>query len=218
MDETKEEVTRRKVGRPRKNPRKERKRRPPTVTDKDRARHRKRYFKARFDNPDYKARNAAQLAEARAKRAEEPERYSRLGVPDGWTREQADIQREFDRAKADLIMNRMIEEGMVEPIKPEDYEKVVVIVNGKETEVLVPITDEGKATLALREATIAAISPLTHADKRLGAIRTVLEWTKPKPAQTSNVNLNKSEDWLAAALKDNTGTNDGANPGASSAP
>jgi len=60
---------------------------------------------------------------------------------------------------------------------------------------------------ALREAVIGALSPLTHGNAKPTYIRTVLEWTKPKPAQTSNVNLN-SEDWLAAALQDNSSTYD----------
>lgn len=221
MDETKEKeelVVRRKVGRPRKNPRKERKRAPPTVTNPDRARHRRRYFTKRFENPEYREQNKQQLKKMKDLREAEPERFSRLGVPDGWTREQANIQREYDRVKADVIYNKMVEHGMADPIKEEDYEKVIVKVNGKDTEVLVPISDNGKAALALREATVAAISPLTHADKRIAAIRTVLEWTKPKPAQTTNMNLNKSEDWLAAALQDNTNSNDGAKPGANSAP
>jgi hypothetical protein len=80
----------------------------------------------------------------------------------------------------------------------------------------VPKTEAGMAEAALREAVIGALSPLTHSASKPTYIRTVLEWTKPKPAQTSNVNLN-SEEWLAAALQDNS-TYDATDEGADSAP
>jgi len=84
-------------------------------------------------------------------------------------------------------------------------------------EVRVPKTEAGMAEAALREAVIGALSPLTHSNSKPTYIRTVLEWTKPKPAQTSNVNVN-TEDWLAEALKDNTTYNDSDDEGATSAP
>jgi hypothetical protein len=69
----------------------------------------------------------------------------------------------------------------------------------------VPLTEAGMAEAALREAVIGALSPLTYSKDKLGHIRTVLEYTKKKPATDSNVNLS-SEEWLEAALKDNAGS------------
>jgi hypothetical protein len=134
------------------------------------------------------------MAKARAAR----KGPARLGIPDGWTRDRADMQRVYDGIRA---------EGMAAETKPGDFELIVVEVAGKPIEVRVPKTEAGMAEAALREAVIGALSPLTHSKEKPTYIRTVLEWTKAKPAQTSNVNLN-SEDWLDAALKDNASTYD----------
>ena len=166
---------------------------------------RSRVSKANFKDPEYRAKNLAALERARAalkRKGNAP----RLGVPDGWTRGQVDMQRVYDGLKADLILDRMKEQGMVDPTSPTEYERITVKVNGKDVEVLIPKTDAARAEAALREAVIGAISPLTHASNKPTYIRTVLEWTKAKPASTNNVNLN-SEDWLDAALKDNADTN-----------
>lgn len=142
----------------------------------------------------------------------------RLGVPDGWTRGQAEMQRVHDGIKADLILDRMKATGMVDETKPGDFEVLFVEVAGKQVEVRVPRTEAGMAEAALRQAVIGAVSPLTHSKDKISYLRTVLEWTKPKPAQTTNMNLN-SEDWLAAALQDNSTSNDEADDeGADSAP
>jgi hypothetical protein len=143
------------------------------------------------------------MAKARAAR----KGPARLGIPDGWTRDRADMQRVYDGIRADLIIDKMKAEGMVDETKPGDFELIVVEVAGKPIEVRVPKTEAGMAEAALREAVIGALSPLTHSKEKPTYIRTVLEWTKAKPAQTSNVNLN-SEDWLDAALKDNASTYD----------
>jgi hypothetical protein len=117
------------------------------------------------------------------------------------------MQRVYDGIKADLLMDRMKAEGMIEQTKPGDFETITVEVAGKPVEVRVPKTEAGMAEAALREAVIGALSPLTYQKDKLGHIRTVLEWTKPKPAQTSNVNVN-SEDWLARHYRTTPLTND----------
>lgn len=113
------------------------------------------------------------------------------------------MQRVYDGIRADLLIDKMKAEGMVDETKPGDFEILTVEVGGKPVEVRVPKTEAGMAQAALREAVIGAVSPLTHAKEKPTYIRTVLEWTKPKPAQTSNVNVN-TEDWLDAALKENS--------------
>jgi len=110
----------------------------------------------------------------------------------------------YDGIKADLIIDQMKAKGMVDETKPGAFEVTTVESNGMSYEVRIPKTEEGMAEAALREAVIGAISPLTQAANRVSYIRTVLEWTKKKPATDSNVNL-KSEEWLEAALRDNHG-------------
>jgi hypothetical protein len=190
MDETQEEVAKKGARRPRKKqPRKTRR-----YPAKSRA------VKKLHEDPVFKARRLMALDRARRNRTTP----ARLGVPDGWSRGQADMQRVYDGIKADLIIDRMKAEGMVDETKPGDFEVLLVEYNGKPMEVRIPKTEAGMAEAALREAVIGAISPLTHAASKVSYIRTVLEWTKKKPATDSNVNLS-SEEWLDAALKDNDG-------------
>lgn len=218
MDEGKEEEgvkPKNKGGRPRKSTRKPRLKRPTNRTPLrirlDAIKH-----KERMKDPAYRKKMREAAKKMRAVKV--AKNASRVGVPDGWTRDRADMQRVYDGIKADLIIDRMKAEGMVDETKPGDFEVILVDVAGKKVEVRVPKTEAGMADAALREAVIATVSPLTHASHKLGWARTVLEWTKPKPAATSNVNVN-SEDWLAAALKDNSETyDDGNDEGADSAP
>jgi hypothetical protein len=199
MDEVKEEVVRNKGGRPRKRfpnrkkqPRKRLQRRAQSIT-----------LKRVMKDPVVKARYCINLAKAHATNA-----HLRLGVPDGWSRGRADMQRVYDGIKADLLLDRMKAEGMFPETQPGDFELLTVEYNGKMVEVRIPKTEAGMAEAALREAIIGVQSPLTHAKDRLNYIRTVLEWTKKKPATDSNVNLS-SEEWLDAALKDNDGNHAG---------
>jgi hypothetical protein len=215
MEGTKEEevVLKRKRGRPRKVQHKPRAKQPPKLPP---LRHqaRSRIVKALHKDPEYRAKILASLEKARAvlkRQGNSP----RLGVPDGWTRGQADMQRVYDGLRADLILDRMKAEGMIDGTKPDDYETVVVRVAGKDVTVKVPKTEAAMAEEALRQAVIGAVSPLTHSKNHLGYVRTVLEWTKPKPASTSNVNLN-SEEWLEAALKDNADSGNAAGEGSAS--
>lgn len=153
-----------------------------------------------YRDPVQHARACMNMAKARAARSSP----IRTGVPTGWNRYRADAQRVYDGIKADLIIDQMKAKGMVDETKPGAFEVTTVESNGMSYEVRIPKTEEGMAEAALREAVIGAISPLTQAANRVSYIRTVLEWTKKKPATDSNVNL-KSEEWLEAALRDNHG-------------
>jgi hypothetical protein len=125
------------------------------------------------------------------------------------------MQRVYDGLRADLLIDRMKAKGMVDETKPGDFEILIVEVAGKPVEVRVPKTEAAMAEAALREAVIGALSPLTHSAAKPTYIRTVLEWTKAKPASTSNVNLG-SEEWLEVALKDNTDSGDTTGEGGAS--
>jgi hypothetical protein len=211
MDEAKEEEgsgeVKNKGGRPRK--RYKRKKQPPKLSRRKLAVAR-RAQKKRYEDPEQYDRSIEILAKAR--RARSPD--VRLGVPDGWTRETADMQRVRDGLQADLLMDRMKAEGMIDDTKPDDFEVVTIQVNGKDMQVRLPKTEAGMAEAALREALIGALSPLTYSKDKLGMIRTVLEYTKKKPATDSNVNLN-AEEWLDAALKEND-VRDGSAEGSAS--
>jgi len=65
---------------------------------------------------------------------------------------------------------------------------------------------DGQAKEALHCAlTIMRTGDLTVKD-RLAAARTVLEWTKAKPAQKTELTVTKAEEWLEAVTQDNGNT------------
>jgi hypothetical protein len=57
--------------------------------------------------------------------------------------------------------------------------------------------EKGTARAAMKEAIVMVLMP-GNAQTKLQAIRTVLDYTKAKPASTTNTNLNAAEDFLAA--------------------
>jgi hypothetical protein len=69
--------------------------------------------------------------------------------------------------------------------------------------VLVPKTDEAKASVAFKEAMVMALGPMGTQQTKLAAINTVLKFTKSPPAQ--KLEVSKAEDLLAAALADING-------------
>lgn len=208
-EEAKEEEVN-KGGRPPRAPWR-RKKQPPKLSRR-KFRKRSQASKKSYEDPGRYERARINMAKARAAR-----QGCRIGVPDGWTKDRAELQRVYDGLRADLLLDRMKAEGMVDETKPGDFETVFVQMGEKTVEVKVPKTEAGMAEAALREAVIGALSPLTYSKDKLGHIRTVLEYTKAKPAQTSNVNVN-SEDWLAAALQDNASAYDEDDEGATGAP
>lgn len=205
MDETRQEETgevKNKGGRPRKGTRAKRAKKVSPLSRRKLAVARRAAKKA-FEDPAHYARQLQIMAKARRARKGSP----RLGIPDGWTRERAEMQRMYDGIRADLLIDRMKAEGMVEQTKAGDFEIIEVEHGGKKIEVRIPKSESAIAEAALREAVIGALSPLTWTKDKLGYIRTALEYTKAKPAQTINQN-HSAEDWLADALKDNAQTYD----------
>jgi hypothetical protein len=141
------------------------------------------HLKKIWKDPEKRAAQIAAIKEGsvehQAERKADPMKFTRYGIPNGMTRAQAAPLWEEARCKADWFIYKMMEDGEL----PE--------VNFK-----VPDTDEAKGVAALHEATVLALGP-GEKQAKLAAIRTVLEWTKAKPATRSKIDVTTSEDWLA---------------------
>lgn len=70
--------------------------------------------------------------------------------------------------------------------------------DGLVPEVVIPGSEEEMGKEALREAFKLAICPTHTAQVRTANIRTVLEWTKAKPAQKIEAQMSESQQWLAS--------------------
>lgn len=120
----------------------------------------------------------------KAERKANPDKFKRTGTPNGMTRATAAPLWADARLKADGFIQKMIDDGELPNV------------NFK-----VPDTDEAKGVAALHEATVLALAPGDR-QARLAAIRTVLEWTKAKPASRTKIDVTTSEDWLAQIAAD----------------
>jgi hypothetical protein len=116
-------------------------------------------------------------------RRETPHKYSRLGIPNGWTKE--DAMKALDKANelADDLIKKFEQSGIV-----------------SEDGSIIPDSDEEIAKACLRQAVILALAP---GDKRtrLMALNLVLRYTKAPPTQRHEASLAaSSEEWLQSAL------------------
>jgi hypothetical protein len=155
----------------------------------------KNAFKVLWDNP---ATRPAMLAKVRAaaKKGGRPE-----GVADGCTKEQIIALRAVATEKAERIITAMAkddDELKPEAMTPDELEMLGLMKASGEAEGLVD-DDKATARAVLKEAITIALMPGNRQTK-LTAIRTVLEYTKAKPASTTNTNVNAAEEFLAALL------------------
>lgn len=139
-----------------------------------------------WQDPEFRERMKLRDERRSAMMKAYPEKFFRRGVPDGMRKREADAKWSEARILADKAVNKMIEEGMID-LPPQA--------------VIVPDSDEAKADAALREACTMALGPSEQRVK-IAAIRTVLEFTKKKPAQQQDVNLNDASNWLRQVAED----------------
>jgi hypothetical protein len=138
--------------------------------------------RAEWADPEKRAKRLAAAAKTRSERELPPHVYTRQGTPSGMTKAQAwDMWFEAKRL-ANRFIDIMEEEGVL-------------------PEIVIPGSDEEMGKEALREAFKLAVGP-SQATVKTSNIRTVLEWTKQKPATKTDLNLSNAEAWLAAVQAD----------------
>jgi hypothetical protein len=110
------------------------------------------------------------------------------GVPDGMRHPEASQLWALARKKASYVMSELEKEGIVH-FDPN-------------------VTDDQMARKALEEAFAMVVSPLGDSKLRHSAMRTVLEWTKAKPATKTQLNINSAEEWLKEVVNDHRASSD----------
>jgi hypothetical protein len=116
-------------------------------------------------DPAYRAKRAEGQRQHFIDRARDPDRYSRVGIPNGMRRAEAMAMWERASTLADEAMRQLQERGILPATASLDLEMA---------------TDEDLANLAIREALKMTLGPSTLRDK-LDAARLVLTYTKAKP-------------------------------------
>lgn len=137
-------------------------------------------MKAYWASPEGKAKMIERKAITAAKRALNPEQFSRAAIPNGMTRETVAPLVAHARQQADRFIQKMKDEGVL-PTMPD--------------------SDEERAEAVLKQAVVIALSP-GERQSQMAAIRTVLEWTRAKPASKQHISLDTTESWLAEIAAD----------------
>lgn len=130
-------------------------------------------MKALWASPEGKAKMAARTVTTAAKRAAAP--HSRAAIPNGMTRASVAPLVAQARQQADRFIQKMKDEGVLPTM---------------------PNSDEERAEAVLKQAVVIALSP-GERQSQMAAIRTVLEWTRAKPASKQHISLDTTESWLA---------------------
>jgi hypothetical protein len=146
-------------------------------------------LKALWAKPEYREKMIAARQRSTEDRRANPQKYSRLGVPNGMRKSEAMKAWDIARALADTIMTGFEAQGIVRAVVPPD-------------------SDEEKAKLALREACALALAPGNMRTK-LSAAATVLRYTKAPPVPRK-ATPNSAQEWLSIAA-DAAVTNSTAN-------
>jgi len=141
--------------------------------------------KTLWRNPAHRAKMAAtgfKPVSAEDHRADSA-RYSRLGVPNGYTKATAAEARATAEKQADMAVRGLERAGIIT------------------TDVL-PNSDDALANAALRELFVIAISP-GNSRTKLQALNTLLAFTKSKPAERRAISKanNPTDEWIQSVLQ-----------------
>lgn len=188
-------------------PRKKRRRSPRPSKTGGRVKHpnASAHFKALWADPVWREKTLAAHRVANARRKLEPHKNYRRGVPDGMRKAEADALWAKARARAEELHQIMVVNGEAVPIVTETVDVEIHDDAGNVVNtvpVQVPVSDEAKGSAALREAFVMLMCPVGRHQDRLAAARTVLEYTKPKPATKQDIRLNNAEAWLEQVVQD----------------
>jgi hypothetical protein len=138
-----------------------------------------------WQNPEHRAKMIAARRKLIPLWKAHPERFSRRGVPNGWTKAEATKTWKEANRLADLAI--------------KGFEKLGTVPKGP-MPTGIPETDAEIAKLCLREACVLALGPGNDKQVKLPAIGTVLRYTKPRPRQRLAVASTSTEDWLREAI------------------
>lgn len=128
-------------------------------------------------------------------------RRTRSGVPDGMSRAEAEPLWQKAQQQADIVMSALLQSGQLE-FEPH-------ILKQGQFEFDRDISEKQMAWYCLREAFIIALSPIGDQQLKNSALRTVLAYTKPKPAAKSAMTWQHEADmeaWLQMAIEDHLTT------------
>ncbi|RZN18991.1 hypothetical protein CWO90_35635 [Bradyrhizobium sp. Leo121] len=131
-------------------------------------------MKAKWEDPEYRAKMAARDSKREELRKADPERFTRTGVPNGMRKAEAQRMWSVAEAQADKIIQTMKAGGLL----PETAADQTTAAD--QSSVPVPDTEDEMAEAMLREAFKLALGP-TGTRAKLAALATIMRYTRLKP-------------------------------------
>ena len=132
-------------------------------------------MKAKWAEPEYRAKMVERDHRREQLRKADPERFSRLGVPNGMRKAEAERLWAVAETQADKVIQTLKAEGVL----PEAAAATAAAQQSANNSVF-PDTEAGMAEAALREAFRLALGP-TGTRAKLSALDTVMKYTRLKP-------------------------------------
>ncbi len=148
--------------------------------------------KARWATPEWREKmtaagwrpvTAEDWQEEKARVGDGPSKWSRLGIPTGMTRVETEKLWAQAEQQADTAIRGLEARGIVPAV-------------------VVPDSDEAMAKAALREVVVIALGPAKDKRVKARALRTLLQFTKPKPAPKIETKMVNVEEWLKTMAQD----------------
>jgi hypothetical protein len=133
-----------------------------------------------------KQRDQARIAAAKRN----PAKFARYGVPDGMRRPEAKLAWTRANELADRFIAVLKRNGEL-----PDHQHEGDTTPHAGTGILIPLSEDGMAEAALREAFVLAVGPSAPAIKA-AAINTVLTFTKARPATKTRLRKGAATDFL----------------------
>ena len=134
-------------------------------------------------DPQHRAKMCEARLRSAGDRRKNPERYSRLGIPNGLHRADADVAWEAAATLAENAMRGLEAQGLV----PVD---------------VLPNSGEELAKAALHQVSLLALGP-TNKRTKMQALKILLDFTKAKPAERRAIRKanNPTDEWMHSVLQ-----------------
>ncbi|MGY3610085.1 MULTISPECIES: hypothetical protein [unclassified Bradyrhizobium] len=136
-------------------------------------------MKAKWEDPEYRAKMAARDSKREALRKADPERFTRTGVPNGMRKAEAQRLWSVAELQADKIIQTMKAGGLL-PETAASSSAADQTTAADQSSVPVPNTEDEMAEVMLREAFKLALGP-TGTRAKLAALATIMRYTRLKP-------------------------------------
>ncbi|WP_426611359.1 hypothetical protein [Bradyrhizobium sp. McL0616] len=135
-------------------------------------------MKAKWQDPEYRAKMAERDSEMKELRKADPERFTRTGIPNGMRKEEAQRLWAVAETQADKVIQTLKVAGML----PETTgaSTAATTTGANQSSIAVPNTDEGMAEAALRELFKVALGP-TGTRAKLSALAIIMKYTRLPP-------------------------------------